>query len=108
MVVNEWLNQNTADKTHAMAVTRDYISQPRLTYKTVTGVNGPLVILDDVKFPKYAEIVKLTLNDGTQRTGQVLEVSGNKAIIQVFEGTSGIDAKHTICEFTGTSRSYSF
>ena len=102
MVVNEWLNPNAANKTHAMAVTRDYISQPRLTYKTVTGVNGPLVILDDVKFPKYAEIVKLTLNDGTQRTGQVLEVSGNKAIIQVFEGTSGIDAKHTICEFTGT------
>ncbi|XP_017476559.1 PREDICTED: V-type proton ATPase subunit B-like [Rhagoletis zephyria] len=101
MVVNEWLNPNAANKTHAMAVTRDYISQPRLTYKTVTGVNGPLVILDDVKFPKYAEIVKLTLNDGTQRTGQVLEVSGNKAIIQVFEGTSGIDAKHTICEFTG-------
>lgn len=102
MVVTEWLNNTTANRTHAMAVTRDYISEPRLTYKTVTGVNGPLVILDDVKFPKYAEIVKLTLNDGTVRTGQVLEVSGNKAIVQVFEGTSGIDAKHTVCEFTGT------
>jgi V-type H+-transporting ATPase subunit B len=42
----------------------------------------------------------LQLNDGTQRTGQVLEVSGSKAVVQVFEGTSGIDAKHTICEFT--------
>ncbi len=47
------------------------------------GVNGPLVILDNVKFPKYAEIVGLTLPDGTQRTGQVLEVSGNKAVVQV-------------------------
>ncbi|KAF7488305.1 V-type proton ATPase subunit B [Sarcoptes scabiei] len=101
MTVNEWLNPSAANRTHAMAVTRNYISQPRLTYKTVTGVNGPLVILDDVKFPKYAEIVRLTLNDGTVRTGQVLEVSGSKAVVQVFEGTSGIDAKHTVCEFTG-------
>ena len=54
-----------------------------IAYKTVVGVNGPLVILDNVKFPKYAEIVGLTLPDGTQRTGQVLEVSGNKAVVQV-------------------------
>ena len=70
-------------------------------YKTVSGVNGPLVILDEVKFPKYAEIVQLKLSDGTLRSGQVLEVSGSKAVVQVFEGTSGIDAKNTVCEFTG-------
>ncbi|XP_061055230.1 V-type proton ATPase subunit B, brain isoform-like [Eubalaena glacialis] len=70
-------------------------------YKTVSGVNGPLVILDHVKFPRYAEIVHLTLPDGTKRSGQVLEVSGSKAVVQVFEGTSGIDAKKTSCEFTG-------
>uniref|UniRef100_A0ACB8EYT6 Uncharacterized protein n=1 Tax=Sphaerodactylus townsendi TaxID=933632 RepID=A0ACB8EYT6_9SAUR len=105
----------------AAAVTRDYLSQPRLNvfkedyrfviklqcicrshaYKTVSGVNGPLVILDQVKFPRYAEIVHLTLPDGTRRSGQVLEVSGSKAVVQVFEGTSGIDAKKTSCEFTG-------
>merc|ERR1712142_162369 len=67
----------------------------------VTGVNGPLVILDKVKYAQYAEIVQLKLLDGTIRTGQVLEVSGDKAVVQVFEGTSGIDAKHTTCEFTG-------
>ncbi len=49
----------------------------------MVGVNGPLVILDNVKFPKYAEIVSLTLPDGTVRSGQVLEVSGNKAVVQV-------------------------
>ncbi|KAG5266310.1 hypothetical protein AALO_G00229550 [Alosa alosa] len=86
---------------HAQAVTRNYISQPRLTYSTVSGVNGPLVILDNVKFPRYAEIVHLTLPDGTRRSGQVLEVIGTKAVVQVFEGTSGIDAKKTACEFTG-------
>uniref|UniRef100_A0AAY4E4U8 Vacuolar proton pump subunit B n=1 Tax=Denticeps clupeoides TaxID=299321 RepID=A0AAY4E4U8_9TELE len=52
-------------------------------------------------FPKYAEIVHLTLPDGTKRSGQVLEVTGSKAVVQVFEGTSGIDAKKTSCEFTG-------
>jgi V-type H+-transporting ATPase subunit B len=83
------------------AAVRDYSTQPRLTYKTVTGVNGPLVILDDVKYAQFAEIVQLTLPDGTRRTGQVLEVSGTKAVVQVFEGTAGIDAKHTVCEFTG-------
>lgn len=67
----------------------------------MSGVNGPLVILDEVKFPKFAEIVQLRLNDGTIRHGQVLEVSGSKAVVQVFEGTSGIDAKNTVCEFTG-------
>uniref|UniRef100_A0A673BC10 Vacuolar proton pump subunit B n=1 Tax=Sphaeramia orbicularis TaxID=375764 RepID=A0A673BC10_9TELE len=52
-------------------------------------------------FPRYAEIVHLTLPDGTRRSGQVLEVIGTKAVVQVFEGTSGIDAKKTACEFTG-------
>eukprot|EP00741_Cyanophora_paradoxa_P025673 tig00000388_g24777.t1 len=86
---------------HAAAVTRDYIVRPRLDYRTVEAVNGPLVILDNVKFPKYSEIVNLTLSDGSKRRGQVLEVSGKKAVVQVFEGTSGIDAKNTRCEFTG-------
>uniref|UniRef100_A0A158Q7T6 Vacuolar proton pump subunit B n=1 Tax=Elaeophora elaphi TaxID=1147741 RepID=A0A158Q7T6_9BILA len=83
---------------------KNYKTSPRLTYKTVTGVNGPLVILGDVKFPQYAEIVQLTLPDGTKRSGQVLEITRNKAQrnrLQVFEGTAGIDAKNTSCEFTG-------
>lgn len=37
----------------------------------MTAVNGPLVILDNVKFPRYAEIVNLTLPDGSKRSGQV-------------------------------------
>ena len=61
------------------------------TNSTIAGVNGPLVLLDNVKLPKYAEIVNLTLGDGTTRSGQVLEVSGSRAVVQVFEGTSDID-----------------
>jgi V-type H+-transporting ATPase subunit B len=45
----------------------------------------------------------LTLPDGTKRGGQVLEVQGKKAIVQVFEGTSGVDVKATHVEFTGSS-----
>ncbi|XP_039235563.1 V-type proton ATPase subunit B-like [Pipra filicauda] len=90
-----------AAREHGLAVSRDYSSNPRLTYRTVCGVNGPLVVLDNVKFAQYAEIVNFTLPNGSTRSGQVLEVMGSKAIVQVFEGTSGIDAKQTSCEFTG-------
>ena len=67
----------------------------------MSGVSGPLVVLDRVKNPKFAEIVNLKLGNGTIRRGQVLEVDGEKAVVQVFEGTSGIDNKHTSCTFTG-------
>jgi V-type H+-transporting ATPase subunit B len=47
--------------------------------------------------------VQLTLPDGSKRGGQVLEVQGKKAIVQVFEGTTGVDVKSTHVEFTGSS-----
>ena len=49
----------------------------------------------------YAEIVNVRLGDGSHRRGQVLEVDGSKAVVQVFEGTSGIDSKATSLEFSG-------
>ena len=52
----------------------------------------------------YAEIVELKLGDGSIRRGQVLEVDGTKAVVQVFEGTSGIDNLGTSLEFTGEVR----
>jgi V-type H+-transporting ATPase subunit B len=79
----------------------DYNVQPKLMYQTISGVNGPLVIVENVKQPKFAEIVNLTLKDGSQRQGQVLEVAGSRAVVQVFEGTSGIDNRNTRCAFTG-------
>lgn len=59
------------------------IVNPYMEYKTVMNVEGPLVILDNVKFPKYAEIVNVKLGDGSIRKGQVLEISGKRAIVQV-------------------------
>jgi len=90
-----------ATKLQVDAVSRDYLVKPRLEYRTVQGVNGPLVILEDVRAPKFAEIVNLTLANQTRRTGQVLEVQGTKAVVQVFEGTAGIDNLGTSVEFSG-------
>jgi V-type H+-transporting ATPase subunit B len=95
------MNEKQAFQINAAAVTRNYSITPRIDYRTVASVNGPLVVLDNVKFPKYAEIVNLTLPDGSRRSGQVLEVQGKRAVVQVFEGTSGVDAKATHVEFTG-------
>lgn len=54
--------------------------------------------------PKFAEIVDLRLGDGTMKRGQVLEVEGTRAVVQVFEGTTGIDNQKTTLEFTGQAR----
>ncbi|GAA6033579.1 hypothetical protein JCM8097_001466 [Rhodosporidiobolus ruineniae] len=97
------ISDKEAFNLNAAAAVRRYDVNPRLDYRTVSAVNGPLVVLDNVKFPSYNEIVSLTLPDGTVRGGQVLEVSGRKAIVQVFEGTSGIDVNATHVEFTGSS-----
>jgi V-type H+-transporting ATPase subunit B len=43
------------------------------------------------------------LRDGSVRKGQVLEISGKRAVVQIFEGTSGIDNLYTHCEFTGST-----
>ncbi|ADV23833.1 V-type proton ATPase subunit B [Cryptococcus gattii Ru294] len=88
---------------NAAAAVREYAIEPRMDYRTVSAVNGPLVVLDNVSFPSYNEIVQLTLPDGTTRGGQVLEVSGKKAVVQVFEGTSGVDTKATRISFSGSS-----
>lgn len=87
--------------THLKAVTQDYNIAPRIDYRTVLDVEGPLVVLDNVKFPKYAEIVNVRLGNGVMRKGQVLEIKGKQAVVQIFEGTSDIDNLTTTCEFTG-------
>jgi V-type H+-transporting ATPase subunit B len=95
------ITQVKAGAINAAAASRDYNITPRIDYRTVLDVEGPLVILDNVKFPKYAEIVNVRLKDGETRKGQVLEIQGKRAVVQIFEGTAGIDNMHTHCEFTG-------
>uniref|UniRef100_A0A7R9TQV9 Vacuolar proton pump subunit B n=1 Tax=Prasinoderma coloniale TaxID=156133 RepID=A0A7R9TQV9_9VIRI len=85
----------------AVTATAAIAAEPRLQYRTVSAVAGPLVVVDRVRAPKFSEIVSITLGDGSKRRGQVLEVDGDRAVVQVFEGTSGVDNKRTSLEFTG-------
>lgn len=97
------MNKKTTDLAGiaAKAATRDYYVKPLTDYRTIKSVEGPLVILDKIKFPMYNEIVSITMENGSTRQGQVLEVYGDRAVVQVFEGTSGIDNKSCHATFTG-------
>ena len=70
-------------------------------YSTVTRVAGPLMIVDGVKGCTYNELVEVTTPSGDKRYGQVLEVDKETAVVQVFEGTRGIDTDKTSARFTG-------
>jgi V/A-type H+-transporting ATPase subunit B len=70
-------------------------------YRTLDSVAGPLLFVSGVKGATYNEMVAVTLADGTQRTGQVLEIAEDSAVVQVFEGTSGIDIDRTSVRFQG-------
>lgn len=68
-------------------------------YQTVISIAGPLVLVEGVAGVKYQELVRITLPSGDERRGQVLEVENDRALIQVFEGTSGIDVPSTRVRF---------
>ena len=70
-------------------------------YSTVTEVTGPLIIVEGVEGVSYGEVVKIRTSSGEERTGQVLEAQEDKAVVQVFEGTKGLDTKLTSVRFTG-------
>ncbi|MEE8359089.1 MAG: ATP synthase subunit B [Candidatus Hydrothermarchaeales archaeon] len=70
-------------------------------YTSVTGVAGPLMIVEGVENVSYGEVVEIKTSSGESRRGQVLEAIEGKAVIQVFEGTSGIDTLKTKVRFTG-------
>ncbi len=70
-------------------------------YTSVTEVAGPLMIVEGVEGAGYNELVDVRLSSGEKRRGQVLEIAGLRAVVQVFEGTKGIDTKRTRVRFTG-------
>ena len=69
-------------------------------YRTVREIVGPLVLLDGAQDVKYGELVELRTISGL-RHGQVLEVSGGTVLVQVFEGSSGMDRGQTVTRFLG-------
>jgi len=60
-------------------------------YKTISRVAGPLVFVKKTEPVAYADMVKIILSNGETKNAQVLDTSDDVVIVQVFEGTSGID-----------------
>ncbi len=71
-------------------------------YKTTTQVKGPLLIINGVSGASYDELVEVELASGEKRRGKVLEVNNDQAVIQMFEGTTGLDIPSTKVRFQGT------
>ncbi|MBI1833950.1 MAG: V-type ATP synthase subunit B [Candidatus Andersenbacteria bacterium] len=70
-------------------------------YKTTTEVTGPLLIVNKVSGVAYDELVEVELPSKEIRRGKVLEIDGDTAVIQMFEGTSGLDVPNTKVRFQG-------
>ncbi|MDD4833751.1 MAG: V-type ATP synthase subunit B [Lutispora sp.] len=70
-------------------------------YKTVSEVVGPLMVVEGVEGVKFEELVEIQIQTGEKRRGRVLEVNGDRAMIQLFEGSSGINLKNTSVRFLG-------
>ena len=70
-------------------------------YKTVTEVVGPLMVVEGVEGVKFDELVEIKLHTGEMRRGKVLEVNGSRAMVQIFEGSTGINLKETKVKFLG-------
>jgi Archaeal/vacuolar-type H+-ATPase subunit B len=70
-------------------------------YRTVSYVSGPLIFVKNVKGASFGEIAQIITPNGEERRGQILDISRDLAVVQVFEGTSGIDDLNTKVRFTG-------
>ena len=77
------------------------MAEKSIEYRTVGEISGPLMIVEGVRSVAYGEVVKITGPDGKERLGQVLDARENLAVVQVFEGTRGLDVDQTSVKFLG-------
>ncbi|HHF43084.1 MAG: V-type ATP synthase subunit B [Candidatus Aminicenantes bacterium] len=73
-------------------------------YLTVSNIVGPLVIVEKIRDVAYGELVEIESGDGQLRRGTVLDVSTERAIVQVFEGTVGLDIRQSRVRFLGRTQ----
>ncbi len=73
-------------------------------YVTISSVSGPLVVVEKTKDIKYAELAEVEFSDGSVRRGKVLEISEDKALVQMFEGTLGLDVTGSKVRFLGRTQ----
>src|SRR3972149_5533873 len=60
-------------------------------YRTITEIAGPLIFVEKTEPVAYNELVEVQLGDGRRKRGQVLDSATNLVVVQIFEGTAGID-----------------
>ncbi|MEM0358757.1 MAG: V-type ATP synthase subunit B [Hadesarchaea archaeon] len=72
-----------------------------LEYLSIKEVSGPLLVVEGVRGVAYGEVVEIITPTGERRRGQVLDARENLAVVQVYEGTGGIDTSKTKVRFTG-------
>lgn len=72
-----------------------------IEYMGLNNIQGPLAVIEGVTEAFYEEMVTVTLDDGSKRIGRVIEISGDKAVIQLFEGTSGLSLTNTKTKLMG-------
>ena len=72
-------------------------------YKSITEVVGPLILVEGVEGATYYELVEIEQQNGEIRMGRVLEVDGDKAVVQLFEGTQGLQISTSKARFLGRS-----
>ena len=72
-----------------------------LEYSTIKEISGPLLFVESVRGVGYGELARIRTPSGEERRGQVLEIGGGVAVVQVFEGTTGLDVGKTTVRFTG-------
>lgn len=70
-------------------------------YKTIQEIAGPIMLVTDVEGVKYEELVEVRMQDGTIRRGKVLEVGEQATLVQLFEGSEGINMRDTAVRFLG-------
>jgi|UniRef100_A0A7C3YRV4 V/A-type H+-transporting ATPase subunit B len=72
-----------------------------VTHRKISQIQGPLLLSEGVEGVKYLELVEIILPNGEKRQGQVLEVDRDKALVQVFEGSSGLEIRQSKIRFLG-------
>ena len=70
-------------------------------YRTIREVSGPLMVVEQVEGVTYDELAEIELHDGTVRRCKVLEVNGDKAVVQLFESSAGINLRDSKIRFLG-------
>ncbi|MBQ7965602.1 MAG: V-type ATP synthase subunit B [Ruminococcus sp.] len=72
-----------------------------IDYVGVKEINGSLIVIDGVKGVSFEEIVDIQLEDGTKRQGRVVQIEGDRIVVQVFEGSRALSLQNTKTRLTG-------